>query len=60
MVSFRSLTHLKNHTVEFYARDNCLVRSQEDILRSSDIIRKVPPSNFWVLNPLFNIYLTIF
>lgn len=51
-IPFRSLTHLKNHTVEFYARDNCLVRSQEDILRSSGYNSENPiPSNFWGPKP---------
>ena len=51
-IPFRSLTHIKNHTAQFYDVQEKEVRTQEEILRSSAFptTNKIP-TNFWGLKP---------
>lgn len=51
-IPFRSLTYIKPHTVESYSVSPKLVRTQEEILRSSAYpSENKMPENFWGMKP---------
>lgn len=51
-IPFRSLTHIKKHTVDFYNTPQQNVRSQEEILRNNAYpSHNSMPSDFWGLKP---------